>query len=395
MFSLELSVLTLSLLGVMLLAGVVVLCVLLPKLSRVTAATRPADGEDNNNMMLEYPAVSVIVHSRSDASTLRTLIPMIMQQEYPAPMEVIVVNDGGDDAVTDVVGYFENEYRNLYMTFAPARSRNLSRKKLSITLGIKAARYETVVLLAGNTLLTSPSWLKLMMTNIALGKEIVTGYGYVVTPEDVTPGRHRMMAFDQVRTSVQYLSAAMSGNLYRSFPGNIAYRRQLFYDNKGFSGSLNLRWGDDDIFVSSIAGKRNYAVELAEESMVQVVEENPVMMHRLDKIRHDFTGKFVSKTALYQWGMASTLWWVMAGCGIGAIVTGLPSLVPAIAVTVIALILCLPLMLMWRKASVALHNRKLMLTVPFMMWMHPFYSLVYKIMGLRHREKNYTWSEFQ
>lgn len=347
-------------------------------------------------MMLEYPAVSVIVHSRSDASTLRTLIPMIMEQDYPAPMEVIVVNDGGDDAVTDVVGYFENEYRNLYMTFAPARSRNLSRKKLSITLGIKAARYDTVMLLAGNTLLTSPLWLRTMMCNIALGKEIVTGNGYIVPPAgDEASGRHRLMAFDQVRTAVQYLSAALSGNIYRAFPSNMAYRRRLFYDNKGFSGSLNLRWGDDDIFVSAIASRRNYAVEISEDAMVQIVEDNPAMMHRLDKLRHDFTGKYVSRTQLYLWGAASTLWWVVAGCGVGAIATGLPSLVPAIAVAVILLLASVPLMLGWRKASVALHNRRLMLTVPFMMWLHPFYSLVYKLMGLRDREKNYTWSEIR
>ena len=66
-----------------------------------------------------YPSVSVVVYSQTDATNLRTLIPQILEQDYPAPMEVIVVNDEGSEQTESTVSELELRYSNLYMTFAP------------------------------------------------------------------------------------------------------------------------------------------------------------------------------------------------------------------------------------------------------------------------------------
>ena len=398
MLSINLNDITLSLLASTLILSIAVLALALPPLRRVARRCRRDDAVDIDAPMTvpsdeHYPEVSVIVHARSDSSILATLLPMLLQQVYPAEYEVIVVNDGGDDMVTDVVSRLEMDYRNLYMTFAPARSRNLSRKKLAITLGVKAARYDTVAIVAGNCLLTSPMWLKRMMRHIAAGKQIVTGYGYIVPSENAPVERRRLMAFDTVRTSVEYLASALSGHLYRAYGDNVAYSRELFFANKGFSGSLNYRYGDDDIFISSIATADNYAVELSGESMVQVVEDSPARMHRLDKLRHNFTGRFVSHAARRRWGAVSLMWWCWTASSVAAVVTGLPSLVPLIAVTVVSLATCLPLMLAWRRTSTALNSRRLCLTVPFFFWVYPLYTLCYRVMGRRHHTSNFTWSK--
>ena len=51
-----------------------------------------------------------------------------------------MVNEGESAAVTDVVSTMQLTHRNLYLTCTPDGVRNLSRKKLAITLGIKATR---------------------------------------------------------------------------------------------------------------------------------------------------------------------------------------------------------------------------------------------------------------
>lgn len=391
MFALDFNIITYALGGGALLAVMLLLALILPPLRRVRRAVRVDAMEGMADVMVEFPAVSIIVHAQSDPTPLAQLIEQLMAQQYPSPFEVIVINDGGDEAVSDVGARYEKQYRNLYMTFAPARSRNLSRRKLAITLGVKAARYEVVALLRGNTRLRSDRWLLLMMRHIALGKDIVAGYGYDVPSGQADRGRHRLMAFDVVRTSVQYLYSALRGRLYRAYAGNLAYRTRLFFDSKGFSGNLNLRFGDDDIFVSGIATRDNFAVELSPDAMVEVVEDYPQMMHRLDKLRHDFTARFVSRRQRLRWGFISLLWWVWTGLGVATIVTGLPSLIPLCSVTVLSLLLCLPVMLTWRSTSAALRSRKLCLTVPFMLWIAPFYTLVYRIIGRRRRTSNYTW----
>lgn len=395
LLSTDISALTLALFGVAAVAAVAVVLIVVPRLRRVShaVAADTAEAEQGFDVPDEaWPAVSVIVHSRSDASALQTLIPMILAQRYAGIYEIIVVNDGSDDAVSNVVGALQNDYRNLYMTFTPAASRSLSRRKLAITLGIKAARYDCVAIIAGNARLKSDRWLSALMQPIARGKEVSVGYGYTVAADPEYSRRHRLLAFERVRASVQYLGSALAGRLYRAFGNNVAYRRGLFFDRKGFSDSLNLHFGDDDLFISQIARRDNYGVVLDSQAMVEIAEETPAAMMRLDKLRHDFTGRMVSRRQLRLWGFASLMWWVWTLCSVAASLTSLPSLIPLMAVTAVSLALCFTLMAAWRRCSAALCSRRLFLTVPFFFWAQPFYTLVYRVMGRKKRASNYTWS---
>ena len=57
-----------------------------------------------------------------------------------------MVNEGESADVRDAVSMLRASHPNLYLTFTPEGVVNLSRKKLGITLGIKAARYDIAVL---------------------------------------------------------------------------------------------------------------------------------------------------------------------------------------------------------------------------------------------------------
>ena len=60
------------------------------------------------------PTVSVVVYARDNAADLRKMLPDIFTQGYPADkFEVVVVNDGCAEEITDVVNYFSNEFKNL------------------------------------------------------------------------------------------------------------------------------------------------------------------------------------------------------------------------------------------------------------------------------------------
>ena len=111
------------------------------RVARATSAPEP----DND----AQPGVSIIVYSNSDTANLRQSLPLLMAQAYPK-FEVIVVDDSYTEHTKDFLLEASLEYHNLYHTYVPAGTENLSRRKLSLTLGIKAAKYEYIITTAGN-----------------------------------------------------------------------------------------------------------------------------------------------------------------------------------------------------------------------------------------------------
>ena len=52
---------------------------------------------------------------------------------------------------------------------------------------------------------------------------------------------------------MRYLGYALAGRPYIGIGRNMAYRKELFYAQKGFSAHLDLQRGDDDLFINKAA----------------------------------------------------------------------------------------------------------------------------------------------
>ena len=394
LLSYNLSMPVIVLLAVTLLCMVLFLCIWVPYVGRPGRKV----GEENEKLEIEagnvrpVDEVSVIVYANNDGENIEQLLNSILSQKAVETMEVIVVNDGIFDSTHDIVGRLELQHSNLYMTYAPENSRNLSRRKLALTLGIKAARYEKLVFTTGKVMIQSDFWLNHMASPLDGGYDIVLGYAYP-DANGRDNGAKRLRAFDTVWEAVSWLSPAISGNVTRGIGANLAYRRQLFFDNKGFSRSLNLVNGDDDIFISEIASGRNATVEIASEMQVGVDDWNPAATHGANKLGRRFTGLRISRWPRLLMAAGAWLMWAILGCGIAAGVLGWPSLLPAAASLCMLLGASVPAMFAWRRTSVGLHSRRLFFTVvPLLLW-HPFYNLAYAIRSRLSRRKNFTWSE--
>lgn len=392
MFEIELTPAIITLFSIIVITA---LYLLLGFRRHVASVSRRVNKDDSSPLPTEadaYPSVSVIVYSEDDAENLETLLPQILEQDYEARFEVIVVNDGAVSSTKDVIARIERQYPNLYMTFTPLESRSLSRKKLAITLGIKAARYEVVLLTVGNCRIESRDWLKSMARHFISGKEVVIGYATPLIPEDVPNPWKRLHAFDSVRTAVQYLSWAIAGRPYRGNCYNLAYRRSVFFKNKGFQRSLHLKFGDDDLFVNEVANRTNTAVELSTASIVEVLDPYPQTSHKNMKLRYDYTAKSLRTGARAFFASCSWAWWLLTASSVAISIIGWPSLIPLIAAVVIWFAVCLSLMFSWRKTSRALGSRPLLLTVPWFMTYEPVYNLYYRIKGHAKRGNNLSWN---
>lgn len=373
-------------------ASLVALIIFLLTIIPITRRRRLCDAAtDRPAVTGSLCGASIIVYSADDFCALEQLLPQLLTQDYDGEFEVIVVNEGDAPAVRDVVETLQLAHRNLYLTHTPDGARNLSRKKLAITLGIKAARYPVVVLTCASASIDSNQWLTLMMRNFANDSDtrLVLGYATAEPYEDTGWGK-RTRSFDYVADSARWLADALHGRPWRGSEFNIAYTRDIFFSVKGFSSHLNLRDGDDDIFVSSIATKANTAVELSLPSIVEVAGNNSRRTARERRRRRLFTARFIRRRPC----LLQSLGWLCYSVGLvlPLIAAALPPFNLATwACASLALIVWYPVGLTWIPATRALCGRRLMLTLPFLAATRPLRRSVSAIAACFGRSKRYTW----
>lgn len=221
---------------------------------------------DNVHFAQELPPVSVIICAREESENLHRNLVAVLEQDYPQ-FEVIVINDGDTDESEDYLTLLEEKYPHLYHSFVPDSSRYISRKKLAVTLGIKASKYEWLVFTEANCRAQSNQWLRLMARNFTSRTQVVLGYsGY----EQGKGWLHKRVAFDNLFTSMRYIGFALAGSPYMGIGRNLAYRKELFYAQKGFSAHLNLQRGDDDLFINHVATAENTRVETDANAIVRM-----------------------------------------------------------------------------------------------------------------------------
>jgi hypothetical protein len=92
-------------------------------------------------------------------------------------------------------------------------------------------------------------------------------------------------------TALQYIAFAIVGNPYMGVGRNLAYRKSLFLNNKGFNGFLGVTGGDDDLFVNQHANAKNTGVSLGAESVMYSVPKRTLSEYFNQKVRHLSVGK--------------------------------------------------------------------------------------------------------
>ena len=247
-----------------------------------------AVGKDEVHFGRELPPLSVVICARNESENLRRNLPAILKQDYP-DFEVIVINDGSTDESEDLLSELEEEYPNLYHSFTPDSARYISRKKLALTLGIKASKYDWLVFTEADCTPVSDKWLRRIARNFTPSTDIVLGYsGY----ERGKGWLHKRVSFDSPFTSLRYLGFALAGKPYMGIGRNLAYRKELFFKVKGFSTHLNMQRGEDDLFINQIANENNTRVETSPDSVIRMQPVERYKDWKEEKVSYMATARF-------------------------------------------------------------------------------------------------------
>ncbi|MEN9399128.1 MAG: hypothetical protein RL632_229 [Bacteroidota bacterium] len=209
-----------------------------------------------------FPPISLIIAARNESDNLYENLPFILTQDYPQ-FEVIVINNQSVDDSSQLLRAFQNEYRNLHVIEVERNPHLRPGKKLSITIGIKGAKYDHFILTDADCRPASRLWLQSMAKSFRADKELIIGYG----PYTKTSGfLNRLIRFDTASIGISYYSMALSGLPYMGVGRNIGYTRKLFDSVNGFKSHYGLASGDDDLFVQEAATKKNVSINIDKDA---------------------------------------------------------------------------------------------------------------------------------
>lgn len=232
--------------------------------------------------------ISVVICARNEADNLERFLPPVLEQDYPE-FEVVVVNDRSTDRTEEVLALLAGKYPGLRFTGIPVNGKYAHGKKLALTVGIKSARYDHLVLTDADCYPASDRWLRRMSSHFSRKRKIVLGYGGYERKKGLL---NLLIRYETVFTAIQYLSSAIRGKPYMGVGRNLAYDRALFFENRGFASHYHLSSGDDDLFVNETATGENTAVELAPEARTLSVPESSFRSWIKQKQRHLTAGKY-------------------------------------------------------------------------------------------------------
>lgn len=208
-------------------------------------------------------AISVIVVVQDDFSYLEEVLPVILNQQYPQ-FEVVVVDLASTEEFTDALLALQEKWPHLVTTKIEQDPRFPIGRKLALNVGIKAARYERLLITTTAARPVSDRWLSLMARGFDRG-DVVLGYCGMERKGGIV---NKLIRCARVMTSVRAISSAIRGVPYRGSIHNLGFTKTLYFGSKGFN-YLKLNTGEDDLFLQQIATPDNTVVILNPKATVR------------------------------------------------------------------------------------------------------------------------------
>lgn len=202
------------------------------------------------------PNLSVIICARNEEESLKQNLPLILAQNYPN-FEVVLVNEYSDDDSKWYLKSLSGQHKNLKVVEIAQHVQHQQGKKFALTLGIKAAQHEHLVFTDADCRPESDTWLQNMASAFGSDKEIVLGYALSEKTKGISNWFHRFKTF---YSNMNYLSYTLKKSAYRGIGKNMAYKKSLFFQNKGFAAHMHLRGGEDQLFVNQNANRNNTVI---------------------------------------------------------------------------------------------------------------------------------------
>lgn len=236
---------------------------------RAVGAERAA-GLEGGGASGAWPKVSIVVPTFNSEEQLSENLPRVLTQNYAGTFEVIVADQHSDDDTSTLVQRLQTQFSNLRFTFVPASARHIERRKLAITLGVRAARSEWVIVLNPESYPMSNTWLSNFAVHLTADADFVAAY--VNYDADHTASTRRA-SFERLSVQMMRMRALHRGCVAGCETSNYAMRKSWFMQHSGFADSLCLPFGEECIMACRRAAAGRTRFLLSERT--RLCEEAP------------------------------------------------------------------------------------------------------------------------
>ena len=257
-----------------------------------------------------FPSVSIVVAAKDEARYLRVLIDRIFSQNYQE-FELVIVNDRSVDDTQVILNAASRQYKNLNVVEINHKPAEFNGKKFAVTEGIKAAKYELILLTDADCIPLDNQWVSHRVASLKEHSEFSLGYSQYFKTRGLL---NYFIRYETLLTAIQYLGMALIGKPYMGVGRNLMYRKQIFESNNGFEGIENITGGDDDLFVNKLANKGNTVASLGRKTITFSHPENSWKSFLRQKIRHLSVGKYyrlTDKIILGVFTLSNIVWWII------------------------------------------------------------------------------------
>jgi glycosyltransferase involved in cell wall biosynthesis len=233
--------------------------------------------------------ISVIVCAKNEEENVANYIPLLAEQNYP-DFEIVLIDDASSDKTLDVFEEYEKKYSNIRLVKVENNEAFWGNKKYALTLGIKAAKNDYLLFTDASCYPISKDWIMAMSSQFTEQKTIILGYGKY---EKI---RHsflnKIIRFDNLFTAIHYFSWAKIGYPYTGVGRNMAYKKEEFFNVNGFIEHIQIRIGEDELFINQTANGKNTAITFTPESFTCCKPKTSFKSFFNQKKRHIATTRY-------------------------------------------------------------------------------------------------------
>ena len=258
------------------------------------------------NISTSQPLTLLITVQQKQAQMLERHLPQFLSQDYAPGFEVVVVAEKGDSDTEDVLNRYAGNPL-LYSTYIPDSSRYMSRKKLAITLGVKAAHNEWIVMTDAFCSPSGNHWLQAIASHIADNTTDEAnqvhlpsegdggGYNLIIGYSNYDDEARPYYRFERLQQACYTMREARRGKAYRAMGCNVAFRKSEFIAGDGFRGNLEHTRGEYDFLVNKFSQRRSTAV--ANEPDAWIIDDAPTRHEwRSRHIYYMHTRKYLARS---------------------------------------------------------------------------------------------------
>ena len=245
-------------------------------------------------------SISVIVCAKNEGENVAKYIPLLAEQDYP-DFEIILIDDASSDNTLEIFEEFEKQYSNIRLVKVKNNEAFWGNKKYALTLGIKSSKKDYLIFTDANCYPVSKDWITNMSSQFTMQKTIVLGYGgYEKVANSFL---NKIIRFETLLTAVQYFSWAKTGKPYMGIGRNLGYKKDEFFNVNGFISHIQVRSGDDDLFINQVSTSKNTAICYSPESFTYSEPKKSFKGWFTQKRRHVSTTKFYKTFDRFQLGL--------------------------------------------------------------------------------------------